>query len=326
MKPNVSIILPFHRDLDSFLESALESIRQSLDVKLQILLIDDRRTLSKFKYSAKDTLVVKAEGSGYAAALNTGIRHAGTEYIALMNSDDLSHPSRLITQISLIRSTGASVSLCGIRNFGSVFAHRNVLGSAPKSFYSKKLLMLGAYGANATLLGTSQFFVDKRWEDIDMSDWKFALDFYPDEVKESATSEILYFYRRHKNQVTQNSRTMSTSLLDSLSNFSKNCGVDITSNAVAEALAAPFLFPKLEAFDQELFIRNLNLIYNIFSSDLSPTEFEELKPILIRRLLLANNGRLLIPYLRSQKPQLSRNEVIPTAFKLFGDLFVRALR
>ena len=326
MKPNVSIILPFHRDLDSFLESALESIRQSLDVNLQIILIDDRKTLSKFKYPAKDTLVVKTDGSGYAAALNTGINHAESEYIALMNSDDLTHPSRLITQISLIRRTGASVSLCGIRNFGSAFAHRNILGSAPKSFYSKKLLMLGAYGANATLLGTSQFFVDKRWEEIDMSDWKFALDFYPDDVKDSSTTEILYFYRRHKNQVTQNSRTMSASLLNSLTNFTRHCGVDMISNAVVEALAAPFLFPKLEASDQELFMKDLNMIYSIFSSDLKPTEFEDLKPILIRRLLLANNGRLLIPYLRSQNPKLSQAEVIPTAFKLFGDLFVRALR
>jgi glycosyltransferase involved in cell wall biosynthesis len=325
MTAKVSVILPFHREPDSLLESAITSVKDSIGLNTELILVDDRiNPVTKF-LGFKEACNVTSGGVGYASALNLGKSFVQSDYLALMNSDDLIHPRRLITQVRLIQSTGIAISLCGTKNIGSIFAHRNVLGSAPSTFYSKKLLLLGAYGANASLVGLTKFFENRYWDDIDMSDWKFALENYPEEISQSSTSELLYFYRRHSGQVTKKERKMHSALIDCARKYSESLGLVAGSDAVIKAASAPYLFPNLSPTDKIDLINYLEKLHRYFSAELKSYELAEVEKIIIRRLLLADKGRLLAPYFQTDSRILSLFKIYAEIPRLISDLMARAL-
>jgi len=325
MTAKVSVILPFHREPDSLLESAISSVKDSIGVNTELILVDDRINPVTKLLGFKEACNVTSGGVGYASALNLGKSLVQSDYLALMNSDDLIHPRRLITQVRLIQSTGIDVSLCGTKNFGNIFAHRNVLGSAPSTFYSKKLLLLGAYGANASLVGLTKFFENRCWDDVDMSDWKFALDNYPEEISQSSTLELLYFYRRHSGQVTKKERKMPNALVGRVRKYSESLGILAGSDAVIKAASAPFLSPFLTHKDKPDLIHYLESIYKYFSAALKPHELVELEKIIFRRLLLADKGRLLAQYFRTDPRALSLTKIFIEIPRLLGDLGARTI-
>jgi glycosyltransferase involved in cell wall biosynthesis len=325
MTVKVSVILPFHREPDSLLENAISSVKDSLGINTELILVDDRINPMTKLLGFKESCNVTSGGVGYASALNLGKSFVQSDYLALMNSDDLIHPRRLITQVRLIQSTGIAISLCGTKNIGSIFAHRNVLGSAPSTFYSKKLLLLGAYGANASLVGLTKFFENRYWDDIDMSDWKFALENYPEEISQSSTSELLYFYRRHSGQVTKKERKMPSALIDCARKYSESLGLVAGSDAVIKAASAPFLFPNLSPTDKIDLIDYIEKLHRFFSAELKSYELAEVEKIVIRRLLLADKGRLLAPYFRKDPRALSLTKIFNEIPRLLADLAARTL-
>jgi len=104
----ISVIMPtFNRA--AYLSEAIESIRRQTYKDWRLIIIDDGSTDSSefiFKYYKnldKRIKIIRIPNSGISAARNTGIAHAKGEYIAVMDSDDISAPNRLEKEIKAIK-------------------------------------------------------------------------------------------------------------------------------------------------------------------------------------------------------------------------------
>lgn len=107
--PQVSVLMPFHR-VDAFLEEAIRSMLHQTFRDFELLLIADARLGSVERemeqLSGGDPRVRVLPGlsvGGLAANLNLGISEARGEYIARMDSDDISLPERLEAQLRFLQ-------------------------------------------------------------------------------------------------------------------------------------------------------------------------------------------------------------------------------
>jgi glycosyltransferase involved in cell wall biosynthesis len=99
----ISVLFPF-RDAAPTLDAALASLLARDDPALEVLAVDDASTdggaMRVRAWMARDARVrlLRAHGTGLAAALRTGLEAARGELIARMDADDLCHPERLALQ------------------------------------------------------------------------------------------------------------------------------------------------------------------------------------------------------------------------------------
>jgi len=98
----VSVVIAFHRT-DEYLRLAIDSVLASTEKDIEVLLVADRMQpavlhgLTKTIYDGR-VLVIKSPGAGAGDARNEGFRIARGEYIAILDSDDISYPDRLRIQ------------------------------------------------------------------------------------------------------------------------------------------------------------------------------------------------------------------------------------
>ena len=104
IKPEVSIVMPVY-NAGSNINDAIESILQQTFTNFELIIIDDGSTdysaeIIKF-FSLADQRVrfYSRENKGLAITLNEAILYAKGQYIARMDSDDISNPDRVAVQL-----------------------------------------------------------------------------------------------------------------------------------------------------------------------------------------------------------------------------------
>ena len=114
--PTVSVILPVWNG-ERFLAEAVESVLAQTFEDIELLLVDDGSTDSTADlardFARRDARVkvVRLPRGGIAEALNAGIARAGGQYVARMDADDISHPSRLAKQIAYLVANADCVAV-----------------------------------------------------------------------------------------------------------------------------------------------------------------------------------------------------------------------
>lgn len=100
----LGVLMPF-RNAHEYVSQAISSILSQSYSEFRLVLVDDRsdertsRAVARFQ--DKRIVIVRSEGAGVAAALNTGLRHCqGCLLVARHDADDVSHPDRFRRQIS----------------------------------------------------------------------------------------------------------------------------------------------------------------------------------------------------------------------------------
>lgn len=115
MKPTVSVIMPF-RNEERWIQAAVTSVLTQSLVDIELVAIDDQSTDASRKLvdelGDNRVVVVDGEGRGIVAALNLGLARARGEFVARMDADDLSVPSRLEQQVGMLSADPLMV-LCG---------------------------------------------------------------------------------------------------------------------------------------------------------------------------------------------------------------------
>ncbi len=103
----LTVLLPVYNGMPH-LSTAVESILTQSLKHFRLLVIDDGSTDETAAYldSIRDSRVeiVRQQNEGSGAARNRGIALCDTEYVALMDADDLSHPGRLEAQLRYLDS------------------------------------------------------------------------------------------------------------------------------------------------------------------------------------------------------------------------------
>ena len=114
MNPLVSVIMPV-RDGGDYLETAVNSILGQSFAALELILVDDHSVddaINGLSGTDPRLLVLENQGRGVSSAFNTGLSRARGEFIARMDSDDISLPGRIEQQYRYFQSH-PEVEICG---------------------------------------------------------------------------------------------------------------------------------------------------------------------------------------------------------------------
>ncbi len=102
-KKDISVILPFYNSERNLHDAVASILNQSFN-NFECILVDDgstdESTLIAEQFARQDSRfrLIKTSHHGIVNALNTGISEAAGEFIARMDSDDVSYPERLRKQ------------------------------------------------------------------------------------------------------------------------------------------------------------------------------------------------------------------------------------
>jgi glycosyltransferase involved in cell wall biosynthesis len=115
---SVDVIIPA-RGLTPWLQLALSSIASQSLQPTAITVVDDGlenassvERLGEQLFGTRFRLL-RNQGTGISAALNTGVQQSTVQWIARMDVDDISHPSRLKQQILFLNRSPENVLGCG---------------------------------------------------------------------------------------------------------------------------------------------------------------------------------------------------------------------
>lgn len=114
--PKISVILPVFNGMP-YLPSAINSILSQTYKNLEVIVINDGSTDDSLKYlkTLKDKrvkIITDKSNMGLAYSLNIGLKNAKGEYIARMDSDDISHKMRIKKQLVFLIEND-QIDLCG---------------------------------------------------------------------------------------------------------------------------------------------------------------------------------------------------------------------
>ena len=114
-----SVIVTVHNG-ESFIAAALESIFAQTLRPVEVIVVNDSskdntdQILLDFK---KKISIIKCEEQNQSVALNIGICHAKSEFIAFLDHDDLWVAEKQEEQIEILKASGADCVSGGVSNF-----------------------------------------------------------------------------------------------------------------------------------------------------------------------------------------------------------------
>src|ERR1700674_4448388 len=117
LRPLVSVILPVYNN-ERWLSASLGSVFNQDMGDYEVIVIDDGstdRSVSRVRGFQDSRLrLLQRPHGGTIAALNSGLANARGKYVARMDADDVSLPSRLREQVAAAESDGAVIVVgCG---------------------------------------------------------------------------------------------------------------------------------------------------------------------------------------------------------------------
>ena len=206
-----------------WVEESIESVLAAAlhaDIQMRLIVIVTRSDLElnfdKFNSDSSFSIVrVNSFGANYESALRAGSNFLESEFVALMNDDDICAIDRFQIQISALRASKADISIGRMKKFGSV-SYRPNYNSDFFNRYHHFFLLIGPFGANATWMMQRNWWLT-RINSIDIKgewDWGFALKYFP-ESKYHYTKSTIYFYRQHIDQISRK-RDYRTNLIRSM--------------------------------------------------------------------------------------------------------------
>ena len=116
--PKISVVMSVYSD-DEFLPAAIDSILSQSYTDFEFIIVNDnpgnealRGILRKYRDRDGRIVIVENERNlGLGASLNRGLNAASGEYIARMDSDDISLPARLEKQLNFMEENEETVLL-----------------------------------------------------------------------------------------------------------------------------------------------------------------------------------------------------------------------
>ncbi len=116
-RPLISVVMSVYNS-EKYLSEAIESILNQTYTNFEFIIVNDGSTDSSFdiiqKYAKNDERIVliSRENKGLPFSLNEGIKKARGKYIARMDADDISLPTRFEEQVKFMENE-PNVGVCG---------------------------------------------------------------------------------------------------------------------------------------------------------------------------------------------------------------------
>jgi glycosyltransferase involved in cell wall biosynthesis len=204
----ISVILPIY-NAEKYLSEAIGSILSQTYTDFELLAIDDGSTdksldtLKSFT-DPRIKIIQNNENSGLISTLNKGIRLAEGEYIARMDADDISLPTRFEKQVDLL-DNNPEIGVCStwIEFFGD--SHEIIkFPLEHEEIYFRFLLGVQVGHANSMIRRDilEKFNIRYNRDYIHSEDTNLWVNLLP-LTRFANIPEILYRYRKYDQQVTQ---------------------------------------------------------------------------------------------------------------------------
>lgn len=207
LNPMVTVLMPVYNG-EAYLREAIESILNQTFSNFELLIINDGSSDSSeeiiLSYADSRIVYIKNElNLKLIVTLNKGLDIAKGKYIARMDADDISLPSRLEKQV-LFLETNPMIGL-----LGSAF---EIIGKENKNSYPVAdddirltMLFLNSFLHSSVLFRrelctTNSLYFDKKY--IHAEDYKLWTELMF-KTKVSNLDEVLVKYRVHDNQISQ---------------------------------------------------------------------------------------------------------------------------
>lgn len=196
----ISVIIPIYNDA-LYINEAINSVLSQGIQNLEVILIDDGSTddfedkVNEFNDSR--IRLIKQANSGAAEARNNGIRHAGGEFVAFLDADDVWTPHKLKLQLDILINR-KDVNMV----FGQVKEFYDISIDGCRDLQKKEKTFVG-YSPIAILISKKNFQLVGEFQ----SKWKVAefIDWYDRAkhlgLKEIVLSDIIAFRRIHTGNI-----------------------------------------------------------------------------------------------------------------------------
>ena len=114
----VSVVMPVY-NASPFLREAIDSILNQTYPLIELIVINDGsndagKTENIILSYGNKVKYIKKENGGVASAINMGIAYANGEFIARMDADDISLPTRIELQVKYMQNH-PDIGVCGTR-------------------------------------------------------------------------------------------------------------------------------------------------------------------------------------------------------------------
>ena len=106
--PKISVIMPVHNQNPEYLQKSIQSVLAQRLTEYELIIVEDpsARSARHVVKSINDSRVrhiVNPQRVGLVEQRNQGLTMARFKYIAMMDSDDISHPFRFIKQVNFLK-------------------------------------------------------------------------------------------------------------------------------------------------------------------------------------------------------------------------------
>ena len=293
MSPNVSVVMSVYNG-EKYLRPAIESILNQTFSDFEFIIIDDGSTDESAaiinSYNDARIRLIQQENKGLTLALNVGLRAARGKYIARMDADDISHPSRLARQLAYL-SQHSEVGVLGtavqiIDDSGNASGKSRYPTSHEvirwhlcfndpimhPTVMMRRGVVIRAGGYNADMVTAQDYDLWRRLSNV---------------TRLANMNDVLLFLRRHKNSVSsmyssmQRKNSIRISHLMITSILSENVPIDVL---------ARFQNKDFNTLNDIRKVANLiHRLYQAFVVDddsLSPAEKQMVRKDAARRLLV----------------------------------------
>ena len=275
--PTVSIIMPCFNRID-MLDKSITSIINQTFSNFEFIIIDDKsddETVKLLKnYQIKDKRIkifYNKKNKGPTYSFNKGLYYAKGEFVARMDSDDISHPTRIEKQVKFLKSNpevfvvGTAVNIIDedekFKNKLYLKQNKKELSDALR--YSNPLVN-STYMANLNVNSKKYLYLNKVFYPAD--DYYSWYTIIKKNYKLTNMNEILLSYRLHKSESYLNSRVqgLKTLLVQKLFILKQmNYLLKINNNSVNSIHKIKNFFDKLPSFAKP---SRIELLYYEFNN------------------------------------------------------------
>ncbi|EJG0436352.1 glycosyltransferase, partial [Vibrio parahaemolyticus] len=174
---SIDVILPIYKEPVELVKNSVSSIlcQEMVDVRLILILdnpqyegIDYINELSKLN----NVLVIfNEENLGLPLSLNIGIEHSNRKFIARMDADDISEPTRLFNQLKYLKENKVDLIGCSVYK---IDIKGSVIGKMPA--IDKKLMNIDVLRYKTIMYHPTWFGKASVFKEIKYRNFKYAQD------------------------------------------------------------------------------------------------------------------------------------------------------
>ncbi|MES1048543.1 glycosyltransferase family 2 protein [Bacillus thuringiensis] len=206
----VSIVVPAYNQ-EEYIEECLRSLLKQSYTNIEVIVIDDAsidNTVSIVKSikSPKIILVELPRHVGFSGAVTTGLFMTKGEFIAMQDSDDISHPKRIETQVNFLVEHAEKdlVGTCYLFSTDNDYFEK---GFSNWIKFGDEIIDVYKNGGHCICFGTILFrgHVFDQLGGLNrelnlVEDYEFLSRYIMNKVQVENIPEALYYYRIHPNQ------------------------------------------------------------------------------------------------------------------------------